>query len=110
MNKQLKIILTVVMCVSLTLIFICAQTYLDLGRRLTACNEQLTESRNNWEDIAARKETLQKELREKQTTLKETELTLEESTARVAELQQEVDELTEEIRQLKLSADNTDHL
>ena len=101
MNNQLKVILCLVMAAACALIVVCGLNYLHLTRELCSIEQQLAESRETWEKIAAEKETLQDSLRAKQKELKETKLTLDETTERATELKTEIEQLRKDIELLK---------
>lgn len=105
MNKHLKIWLCIVMASAIALIAFCAVDYLSLGSRLRDCEKRLAESRAAWEQIAADKVEIQKELKAKKENLKEAELTLSESAERAEELKTEIELLKQEIETLKNSSD-----
>ena len=69
--------------------------------RITRLEQQLAESRETWEQIAAEKEALQDDLRAKQKELKEAKLTLDETTERASELKAENEQLRKDINLLK---------
>ena len=101
MNNQLKIILCLVMAAALALITVCGLNYLRLTKELRSSEQQLAESRETWETIAAEKEALQDDLRAKQKELKEAKLTLDETTERASELKAEIEQLRKDIELLK---------
>lgn len=101
MNKPMKIILCCVMAAALALMMICALNYLSLGRQLDTCKQQLAESRETWEGIAAEKEALQEELKEVRKKLNIANLELEQSTADADEIKAEIEQLRTEIDSLK---------
>ena len=101
MSKELKIILCLVMAAAFALIFVCGLNYLSLTKELHICEQQLAESRETWEQIAAEKEALQDDLRAKQKELKEAKLTLDETTERASELKAENEQLRKDIDLLK---------
>lgn len=101
MNKQMKILICVVMLVAVLLMAFCMTNWLNLGSELRSGEQQLAESREKWQSVAAEKETLQVDLKAGQKELKENQLYLEEKTARAAELKSEIEKLREEIEALK---------
>lgn len=101
MNKPLRLILCLVMAAAFALIIVCGLNYLRLTKELRSCEQQLAESRETWEKIAAEKEELQIDLRAKQKELKETKLTLDETTERASELKAEIEQLRKDIDLLK---------
>ena len=103
MNKRMKFILCFVMISALLLIVLCFLNYLELGNNLQNYTSQLSESRTNWETIAAEKETLQAQLKEMQSELKEAELSLAESTSKTEELKEDIETLIKEIDTLRSS-------
>jgi len=62
---------------------------------------ELAESRQTWEDIAAEKESLQKELKGVRDDLKEAELSLSESAERAEQLRQDIAALEGDIASLR---------
>ena len=105
MNKQFKIWLCIVMAVAFALMAFSAADYLSLGSLLRDCEIRLSESRAAWEQIAADKVEIQKDLKAKKEDLKEAELTLSESAVRAEELKAEIELLKQEIEALKNTAD-----
>ncbi len=101
MSRNLKGILSGVMIVALALMLVLALHYGSLSRQLADTNRQLLESRNTWEQTAAEKETLQKELSGLKDALKEARLTLSESQERAETLKEEIATLEQEIQALK---------
>ena len=90
-----------VMAAAFALMIVCGLNYLSLTRDLLSCEQQLAESRETWERIAAEKEKLQDDLRAKQKELKETQLSLDETTERASELKAEIEQLQTDIELLK---------
>ena len=101
MNKQMKLILCLVMISAVVLMLLCSVHYVQLGRELAGYEKQLQESRARWESIAAEKETLQAELKKKKEELKEAELSLSESEERAEKLKSEISSLQNDIEDLK---------
>ena len=101
MNKQIKIILCLVMISAIILMLLCSLHFVQLGRELAGNEKQLQESRAKWERIAADKEALQTELKEKQEELKEAELSLSESKEKAEKLRSEIESLQNDINALK---------
>ena len=101
MNKQLQIIIYIVMVFAVCLMVVCSVNYLNLGRELKSYELQLEESREHWEKIAEEKEALQVTLKDRQNDLKEARLSLDEATERASELKAEIEQLKKEIETLK---------
>ena len=101
MNKQLKIIICIVMISAIAMIFICGMNYSGLGKELRSLDRQLTESREKWEKIAAEKEALQVDLNENQKKLKSMQRTLDDKTKEAEEIRAEIEQLRSEIDTLK---------
>ena len=105
MSKQLRWILCIVMAAAVTLIAVCSASFLDLGRQLHDCEDQLAASRESWENTAAEKEVLQADLKTLRETLKEASLSLSEATERAEELKADISSLQKEIDGLKTASD-----
>ncbi len=101
MSKSTKFFLFVVMIAAVALVVCCGLRYLDLGRQLHSFEEQLSESRKSWENIASEKEALQQELEEKTGQLRNAELSLPELEQKAENLKKDIASLQEEISQLK---------
>jgi peptidoglycan hydrolase CwlO-like protein len=100
----MKTILCAVMAAAVVLMAVCAGNYLSLGRQLRNTERQLTESRSVWEQIAAEKEELQKDLKSRKAELREAKLSLTESTERAEGLKEEIQQLKADIEHLSQSA------
>lgn len=105
MSKSMKLWLCIVMIAAIALMSVCMADYLSLSRNLRTVQVQLSESRAVWEQIAADKEELQKELKSKKNELKEAQLSLSEANEKAEELKTEIETLKKEIEVLKSSAD-----
>lgn len=105
MNKPMKILAWIVMAAAVLMMVFCSVTYVKLGRELGQYQQQLDESREIWEKIAAEKEELQKELKDKQRDLNKAQLDLDEATADIEQVKADIEQLTAEIEALKKAAD-----
>ena len=100
MNNPLKII---VMAVAVLLVVFLVSDYVSMGRDLRSYEQQLAQSRETWEGIAAEKETLQEELKEKKKQLNIAQLELDRSTEEASEIRAEIEQFRTEIEALKQS-------
>ena len=101
MNGTMKILLCLAMAAALAVTGVLGVGILRDRNRVREMSAELQESRSRWEDTAARKETLQEELKQVTEDLKEARLTLEESTARAEELREDIAELERQIAELR---------
>ena len=108
MNKSLRILLFVALAAAVLLMVLSSMRYHDLGDQLSDLRFRLSESRSNWEKTAAEKETLQKDLDEKQLMLKKTEQSLNDATKKTEELRAEINLLKKEIEALQLNQPDPD--
>ena len=100
MNNPLKII---VMAVAVLLVVFLVSDYVSMGRDLRSYEQQLARSRETWEGIAAEKEALQEELKEKKKQLNIAQLELDRSTEEASEIRAEIEQFRTEIEALKQS-------
>ena len=109
MNNPLKII---VMAVAVLLVVFLVSDYVSMGRDLRSYEQQLARSRETWEGIAAEKEALQEELKEKlvgngyhfySDTDTEVVIKLDRSTEEASEIRAEIEQFRTEIEALKQS-------
>ena len=100
MNNPLKII---VMAVAVLLVVFLVSDYVSMGRDLRSYEQQLAQSRETWEGIAAEKEALQEELKEKKKQLNIAQLELDRSTEEASEIRAEIEQFRTEIEALKQS-------
>ena len=101
MNKQLKIILCIVLLIAVTLMILCGLHLADLRTQLRDTGAQLTESRNTWESIDSEKRLIQDELKGIRDELKEANQTITEWADQSVSIQAEIDELRSQIDALK---------
>ena len=101
MNKQIKIILSIVMIMSVTLMAVCGLYLIGLRNQLKDAELRLAESRNNWETIDSEKRTLQDDLKLVQNDLKQANQDLAEWTEKSVSMQAEIDELRTQIESMK---------
>ena len=100
MNNPLKII---VMAVAVLLVVFLVSDYVSMGLDLRSYEQQLARSRETWEGIAAEKEALQEELKEKKKQLNIAQLELDRSTEEASEIRAEIEQFRTEIEALKQS-------
>lgn len=101
MNKQLKIILCIVLVIAVTLMILCGLHLADLRAQLRDTGVQLAESRNTWESIDSDKRLIQDELKGIRDELKEANQTITEWADQSVSIQAEIDELRSQIDALK---------
>ena len=97
MSRSLKVLLVLVMVLAVALPAILWMDFLRDRRALRGLEEQLAESRANWESIAKKKEELQESLQSTEEALKEARLTLQESTERAEALRSDIEALKSEL-------------
>lgn len=105
MNKQMKVVLCVVLISAVYLMILCGLHLTDLRNQLRDTGTKLAESRNTWESIDSEKRLLQDELKGIRDELKEANQTIAEWSEQSVYIQSEIDELRTQIEALK-SADN----
>ena len=101
MNKQLKIILCIVLVIAVTLMILCGLHLADLRAQLRDTGVQLSESRNTCESIDSHKRLIQDELKGIRDELKEANQTITEWADQSVSIQAEIDELRSQIDALK---------
>ena len=101
MNKQIKIILVIVMIMSVALMAVCGLYLVSLRNQLKDAELRLAESRSTWETIDSEKRTLQDDLKLVQNDLKQASQDLTEWTEKSVSMQAEIDELRAQIESLK---------
>ncbi len=101
MNKQLKIILSIALIMSVMLMVVCGLNLFSLRSQLKDVELRLEESRNTWEAIDADKRALQDDLKLVNNNLKEASQSLSEWAEQSVSMQQEVEELRTQVESLK---------
>ena len=101
MSKQLKFLSAIVMGAALAVIVCCAANYIGLNKELRSCKQQLSESIDKWEKIAAEKEELQVGLKVKQKELKIAQVSLDEAKEDAESIRNEIEQLRLDIESLK---------
>ena len=104
MNKQLKIILSIALIMSVMLMVVCGLNLFRLRSQLKDVELRLEESRNTWEAIDTDKRALQDDLKLVRNNLKEANQSLSEWSEQSVTIQQEIDELRMQIESLKTGA------
>lgn len=104
MNKNLKVIICIVILSAVALMAVCSLRYLSLGRDLRSCEQELAESRARWESTAAEKEALQEDLKASQKKLNIAKLELEQAEKDAEEIKAEIDRLKSDILSLQSGA------
>ena len=105
MNKQIRIILCIVLVMSVTLMIVCGLYLMDLKKQLKDTELRLAESRNIWETIDSEKRALQDDLKLVRNDLKEANQTLSEWSEKSVSMQAEIEELRTQIEVLKTGAE-----
>lgn len=101
MSKTMKILLCLAMVAALAVMTVLFLRYRSNSKTLSDLTAQLEVSRTSWENTAAEKEALQKELRTVSGNLREAQLSLEENTERAEELTAQIETLKQEIAALE---------
>ena len=104
MNKQLKIILSIALIMSVMLMVVCGLNLFSLRSQLKDVELRLEESRNTWEAIDADKRALQDDLKLVNNNLKDASQSLSEWAEQSVSMQQEVEELRTQVESLKNGA------
>lgn len=104
MNKQIRIILCIVLVMSVTLMIVCGLYLMDLKKQLKDTELRLAESRNIWETIDSEKRALQDDLKLVRNDLKEANQSLSEWSEKSVSMQAEIEELRTQIEVLKTGA------
>ena len=104
MNKQIRIILCIVLVMSVTLMIVCGLYLMDLKKQLKDTELRLAESRNIWETIDSEKRALQDDLKLVRNDLKEANQSLSEWSEKYVSMQAEIEELRTQIEVLKTGA------
>ena len=104
MNKQIRIILCIVLVMSVTLMIVCGLYLMDLKKQLKDTELRLAESRNIWETIDSEKRALQDDLKLVRNDLKEANQSLSEWSEKSVSMQAELEELRTQIEVLKTGA------
>lgn len=105
MNKQIRIILCIVLVMSVTLMIVCGLYLMDLKKQLKDTELRLAESRNIWETIDSEKRALQDDLKLVRNDLKEANQSLSEWSEKSVSMQAEIEELRTQIEVLKTGAE-----
>ena len=105
MNKQIRIILCIVLVMSVTLMIVCGLYLMDLKKQLKDTELRLAESRNIWETIDSEKRALQDDLKLVRNDLKEANQSLSEWSEKSVSMQAEIEELRTQIDVLKTGAE-----
>ena len=105
MNKQIIIILCIVLVMSVTLMIVCGLYLMDLKKQLKDTELRLAESRNIWETIDSEKRALQDDLKLVRNDLKEANQSLSEWSEKSVSMQAEIEELRTQIEVLKTGAE-----
>ena len=93
MNKQIRIILCIVLVMSVTLMIVCGLYLMDLRKQLRDTEIRLSESRTVWESIDSEKRALQDDLKLVRNDLKEANQSLSEWSEKSASMQAEIEEV-----------------
>ena len=101
MNKQIRIILCIVLVMSVTLMIVCGLYLMDLRKQLRDTEIRLSESRATWESIDSEKRALQDDLKLVRNDLKEANQSLSEWSEKSASMQAEIEELRTQVEALK---------
>ena len=102
-KNSTMIALAVVLAVAVILSLVLFNQRNSLSAQVDTLTEELTESRETWENTAAEKEEIEAELKDVQDALREAETALEESTTKIGSLQSEL----EEAQRVRTEAQNT---
>ena len=105
MNKQIRIILCIVLVMSVALMIVCGLYLMDLKKQLKDTELRLAESRNIWETIDSEKRALQDDLKLVRNDLKEANQSLSEWSEKSVSMQAEIEELRTQIEVLKTGAE-----
>ena len=105
MNKQIRIILCIVLVMSVTLMIVCGLYLMDLKKQLKDTELRLAESRNIWETIDREKRALQDDLKLVRNDLKEANQSLSEWSEKSVSMLAEIEELRTQIEVLKTGAE-----
>ena len=97
MNKQMKIILCVVLVFAFALMIVCGIHYTDLRNQLRDTGEKLAQSLETWKSIDREKRLVQDELKGIRNELKEANQTITE----LSDIQAEIEDLRMQIDALK---------
>ena len=106
MNKSLRIVICIVMLTAVAVIALCGINYISLGKELRSLDQQLFESREKWEAVAAEKEALQVDLNADKKKLNQLQLTLDNKLKEAEEIRAEIEQLRSDIEALKLQQDS----
>ena len=101
MNKQIRIILCIVLVMSVTLMIVCGLYLMDLRKQLRDTEIRLSESRTAWESIDSEKRALQDDLKLVRNDLKEANQSLSEWSEKSVSMQAEIEELRTQVEALK---------
>lgn len=97
MSRGMKAALAAVLIAAAALMGFLGAGILRERAEIREMSRELEESRDAWEETAARKEELQAQLKSAREELREAQLTIEESETRAEELRADIAQLEEEI-------------
>ena len=107
MYKQLKIILSLALIMSVMLMAVCGLHYFNLRSRLKDTQQRLSESLDTWQSVDTEKRALQDDLKLVRNDLKEANQFLAEWEEKSVSMQSEIDELKAQIESLKAVSPQT---
>lgn len=104
MNRQLRLILCIVMVMSVVLMAVCALHFIGLRKQLADTEHMLSESRSKWESIDSDKLVVQDELKLVRNDVKEANQSVAEWAEKSVSMQAEIDELKNWIKSAESSS------